>query len=185
MTNRIFTFVGGSSGSWRIRSQEPFIGQELPQVSFIDVVGGNLPAPQGSWSLRGMTSNDRYVERAEKQALVAKQEGLGRPQATFAALIPIRKTSEWWALPQDDRRRIFEEQSQHMRIGMRYLPSIARRLHHCRDLAEPQAFDFLTWFEYQPSHESAFEELLAELRASEEWKFVDHEVDIRLVRSET
>lgn len=184
MTNRIFTFIGGSSGNWRVRSQLPFIGQGLPKVSFIDVVSGNASAPEGGWSLRGITSNDRYVERAEKQHLAVKQEGLGRPQATFAALIPIRKTAAWWALTQDDRRRIFEEQSQHMRIGMRYLPSIARRLHHCRDLAEPEAFDFLTWFEYQPSHESAFEELLVELRASEEWKFVDHEVDIRLVRNE-
>jgi hypothetical protein len=79
---------------------------------------------------------------------------------------------------------IFEEQSQHIRIGMRYLPPIARRLHHCRDLAEPELFDFLTWFEYEPAHERAFDELLAELRASEEWKYVDHEVDIRLARSE-
>src|SRR2546428_7160638 len=30
-----------------------------------------------------------------------------------------------------------------------YLPAIARRLYHCRDLGEP--FDFLTWFEYAPA----------------------------------
>ncbi len=71
-----------------------------------------------------------------------------------------------------------------MRIGMKYLPAIARRLHHCRDLAEPEAFDFLTWFEYAPTDESAFEDLLAALRASQEWTYVDHEVDIRLVRHE-
>lgn len=181
MANRLFTFIGGSTGNWRVRSQRPFVGQALPTVSFIEVVNGNASAPADGWSLRGITSNDRYVQRTEKQELVSKQEGLGRPQATYAALIPIRKTNAWWALTQDERRKIFEEQSQHMRIGMKYLPPIARRLHHCRDLAEPEAFDFLTWFEYQPAHESAFEELLAELRASEEWKYVDHEVDIRLV----
>jgi len=71
-----------------------------------------------------------------------------------------------------------------MRLGMTYLPPIARRLHHCRDLGETEPVDFLTWFEYAPSHESGFEELLIELRASEEWKYVDHEVDIRLVNSE-
>ena len=42
--------------------------------------------------LRGMVSNERYVERAEKDALVTKQEGLDRPACTHAALIPIRKT---------------------------------------------------------------------------------------------
>jgi hypothetical protein len=86
-------------------------------------------------------------------------------------------------LTQDERRAVFEEQSQHMRIGMKYLPPIARRLHHCRDLAEPEAFDFLTWFEYDPTHERAFDQLLVELRGSEEWKYVDHDVDIRLVTS--
>jgi hypothetical protein len=181
MANRLFTFIGGSTGHWRVRSQLPLIGQALPPVSCIEVVNGNSSAPAAGWSLRGVTSNDRYVQRTEKQALVSIQEGLGRPLATYAALIPIRKTNAWWALTQDERRKIFEEQSQHIRIGMKYLPPIARRLHHCRDLAEPEAFDFLTWFEYQPAHESAFEELLAELRASEEWKYVDHEVDIRLV----
>lgn len=57
---------------------------------------------------------------------------------------------------------------------------MARRLHHSRDLGEP--FDFLTWFEYAPQHTAAFEELVSELRATEEWKFVEREVDIRLVR---
>jgi hypothetical protein len=42
-----------------------------------------------------------------------------------------------------------------MAIGIEYLPQIARRLHHSRELAEP--FDFLTWFEYAPKHSDAFE----------------------------
>ena len=63
---------------------------------------------------------------------------------------------------------------------MSYLPAIARRLHHARDLGEP--FDFLTWFEYAPEHADAFEALVAELRASEEWRYVEREVDIRCAR---
>jgi hypothetical protein len=102
MTNRLFTFMGAASGSWRVRSQMPFIGQELPAVSFLDVVSGCAFAPTGGWSLRGITSNDRYVERAEKLALVSVQEYLGRPLATFAALIPIRKSAAWWALTKDE-----------------------------------------------------------------------------------
>jgi chlorite dismutase len=183
MSTRLFTFAGGSVGRWKVRSQSPYLGQALPTVGFVDVINGAAPAPDGGWSLHGVTSNDRYVARTEKQALVSKQHGLGRPEATYAALIPIRKTAAWWLLTQDERRAVFEEQSQHMRIGMKYLPPIARRLHHCRDLAEPGSFDFLTWFEYEPAHEPAFEELLRELRASEEWRFVEHEVDIRLISS--
>ena len=107
---------------------------------------------------------------------------MDRPHATCAALIPIRKTAAWWALPQDERRHIFEESSRHVATGLRYLPAIARRLHHCRDLGEDQPFDFLTWFEYGPSDAVAFEELVAALRASEEWQYVEREIDIRVER---
>ena len=113
---------------------------------------------------------------------MAKQQGLGRPEATHAALIPLRKNAAWWALTQDERRKIFEEQSHHNQIGMRYLPAIARRLHHCRDLSENEPFDFLTWFEFAPAHAGDFDQLLAALRASEEWRYIEREVEIRLVR---
>lgn len=79
------------------------------------------------------------------------------------------------------RRAIFEEQSAHLKTGLKYLPAIARRLHHGRDLGEP--FDFLTWFEYAPDDGVAFDELVTALRASAEWRYVEREVDIRLMRT--
>ena len=100
---------------------------------------------------------------------------------SWAALIPIRKSDAWWALAQDERRAVMEDQSRHIRMGMKYLPAVARKLHHCRDLGEP--FDFLTWFEYAPEDASAFEELVGLLRGTPEWKYVDREVDIRLIQS--
>jgi chlorite dismutase len=96
-------------------------------------------------------------------------------------LIPIRKTDAWWALAQDERRAIFEDRSRHIGVGLEYLPAVARRLHHCRDLGEP--FDFLTWFEYAPEDAGAFEELVRRLRQTEEWRYVDREIDIRLTRA--
>ncbi len=92
------------------------------------------------------------------------QAGLGRPEATCAALIPIRKSEAWWSMAQDERRAVFEDRSRHIALSMKYLPAVARRLHHARDLGEP--FDFLTWFEFAPEHAAAFDDLLAELRAS-------------------
>jgi hypothetical protein len=53
-------------------------------------------------------------------------------------------------------------------------------LHHSRDLGE--GFDFLTWFEYAPSHSEVFEELAGRLRETDEWSYVEREVDIRLTR---
>lgn len=143
-------------------------------------INGSQADDAGLWTLRGTTSNQRYTTRAEANALTQRQQGLGRPAATRAALIPIRKTQDWWVLAQDERRTILEDTSRHIAIGMEYLPGIARRLHHGRELGEP--FDFLTWFEFSPDDEPAFDKLLARLRASAEWTYVDREIDLRLSR---
>lgn len=184
MNNRLFTFSGGNSGSWRVTRLQTVAGDPLPPVARLEILTGHLPAETAGarWSLRGITSNERYVTRAEKTELVEKQPGLGRPAATLAALIPIRKTPEWWTLTPDERRRIFEDQSNHIRIGMQFLPAIARRLHHCRDLGPDEPFDFLTWFEYSPADAPAFEDLVGQLRRSPEWAFVNREIDLRLER---
>jgi len=184
MNARLFSFVGGEAGPWRVARIRTVVGVSLVDVNRLDIVAGVIPVvpEHAKWLLRGLTSNERYVARVEKEQLVAAQPALGRPQATCAALIPIRKSPSWWALAQDERRRIFEERSEHIATGLRYLPAVARRLHHCRDLGENEPFDFLTWFEYAPSDAAAFDELVAALRASEEWTYVDREIDIRIVR---
>ncbi len=182
MENRFYTFIAGDTGPWSITAIHAITGPSLETAACLDIQNTNLQAlPSGSrWLLRGVTSNQRYVTRPEQVTLVATQAGLGRPEATCAALIPITKTAAWWALTQDERREIFEARSSHIAIGLRYLPAIARRLHHGRDLGEP--FDFLTWFEYASADASAFDELLAALRATEEWNYVAREIDIRLCR---
>ena len=178
---RLFTFVGGNAGPWEVVSQRAVAGDGLEAVERLRIVAGQAPEEHaGGWSLRGVTSHDRYVTRDEKARLVAAQPELGRPEATAAALIPIRKSAAWWALTQDERRAIFEETSAHIRIGLDYLPAVARRLHHCRDLAENAPFDFLTWFEFAPADAVAFDELLRRLRETPEWRYVEREVELRL-----
>lgn len=183
MLDRLFTFVGGRHGLWSVVRCEPVVGAGLEAVERLEVVSGSIAgiASGHKWLLRGVTSHERYVHQLEQEQLQAIQPPLARPEATCAALIPVKKSALWWALPQDKRRAIFEEQSHHTATGMKYLPTIARRLHHGYDLGEP--FDFLTWFEYAPAHAQTFEELVAILRSSEEWKYVEREVDIRLIRS--
>jgi hypothetical protein len=186
MAQRLFCFLGGESGAWRVTATRTISGEALPIVKKLSVVAGQpaLPPPGTSWLLRGVTSNDRYAARAEKARLAARQPGLGRAEASCAALIPIRKSGAWWALSQDERRSIFEDQSTHIRTGLQYLPAVARRLHHCRDLGGDEPFDFLTWFEFAPEDAAAFDRLVGALRASPEWTYVEREIDIRLVRGE-
>lgn len=181
---RLFSFIAGEAGPWRVERIHAVVGETVAAAPAISVVAGAAPSAGATWTLRGITSNERYVERSEKQALVARQEGLGRPASTRAALIPLRKNAAWWALTQDERRAVFEAQSRHIEIGLKYLPAVARRLHHCRDLGPDEPFDFITWFEYAPADQAAFDALLAALRASPEWQYVDREVDIRLIREQ-
>ena len=160
---------------------EPVTGPSLPIASRLAVSDGpNSGHSDALWVLRGRTSNARYTQRDEQEALSARQAGLGRPEATCAALIPITKSEVWWALAQDERRELFEGTSHHIAIGLEYLPAVARRLYHGRDLGE--SFDFLTWFEYAPQDAAAFEDLVSRLRATPEWEFVEREIDIRLSR---
>jgi Chlorite dismutase len=176
------TFTGSTAGSWRIDRLSAVVGDPLPAAAYLNISTRELnDAVESRWSIRGFRSNVRYAGKAEIDALTTIQEDLGRPHATCAALIPIRKSAAWWDLAQDERRAIMEEQSRHIGIGMEYLPAIARRLYHSRDLAEP--FDFLTWFEFAPEDSDHFEHLVDRLRATEEWTYVEREVDIRLTRT--
>lgn len=173
-TLAITRFSGGDRGPWRVTSIRTNRGETIPDAPFLSIDDGD-----GAWTLKGTASHLRYTTAGERNTLMAKQEGLGRFDSTRAALIPIRKSAVWWAMAQDERRAVYEQGS-HLPIGLDYLPGVARKLYHSRDLGE--AFDFLTWFEFAPDHEVAFDDMLVRLRACAEWDYVDREVDIRLTR---
>jgi len=170
-------FQEEAGGTWACTAATTPIGEPFPGPERMSM----RPNAGTGWMLRGVVSNLRYTTASEAQRLISNSAGLGREDATRAVLIPIRKSAAWWALAQDERRAIYEEQSKHTSIGMKYLPAIARRLHHSRDFGE--AFDFLTWFEFAPQHENEFDALLQELRASLEWTYVDWEVEYRYDRT--
>ena len=174
------TYLAGVKGSWRIDTITPVMGETLPAAERLEIAEAPVATQSAgtAWALRGLTSNIRYTTRAELDLLMHRQEGLGRPGCTRGALIPIRKTSSWWALAQDERRALLA--GSHISIGLDYLPAVARRLHHSRDLGEP--FDFITWFEYRPEDSERFEDLVGRLRSTPEWSHVDREVDVRLSR---
>jgi chlorite dismutase len=182
INSRLFRFVGGGRGAWTVASIRPVVGETLPMVPSLAIAESDASVENSAWVLTGVTSYGRYATQAEQASLAAVQVPPGRAEAKCAALIPIKKNAAWWDLTQDARRQIFEERSHHTAIGLRYLPAIARRLHHCRDLAAPEPFDFLTWFDYIADQTQAFEDLVGALRQTEEWAYVEREVDIRLTR---
>lgn len=175
MADPITHFTAGADGRWQITQIAPFIGESLAPADRL-AIGA---AARGAWSLAGVASNLRYTTAEERDALTPVSAPLDRGDALHAVLIPITKSAGWWALAQDERRAIYAR-SGHFSIGRDYLPEVARKLYHCRDLGGE--FDFLTWFEFAPQHEGAFDKLLKRLRETEEWRHVAREVEVRLVR---
>lgn len=182
--SRATTFIGRKTGSMFVVSHTTLAGPPIALVNSVDMVAGiatDLPA-DAAWALHGVTSHDHYTTREEKTELISKQAPVGRTEATSAALILLRKNPEWWALTQDERRAILEADLHHIAIGMRYLPAVARRLLHCRDLADEAPFDFIGFLDFAPESQAAFDRMLEELRATKEWSFMDREIDIRLTK---
>lgn len=173
-------FAAGDSGGWHVLDMAAVHGPGLPPVAAMAINDGD-PIDGARWTLRGTVSHLRYIGAADRDALDARSPPLGRPEASNAAMIAIRKSAKWWRLAHDERHAILQR-SAHLAIGMEHLPAIARQLYHARDLGEP--FDFITWFEFAPRDEMGFSEMLAMLRASEEWGYVEREVDIRLERAD-
>jgi len=87
----------------------------------------------------GLTKQANYVPGFPdnlKADLKAPSEG-----GPYAIVIPIRKTSEWWALPQDQRAAMIRE---HTEAALPYHKTVKRKLYHATGLDD---FDFITYFE--------------------------------------
>lgn len=65
MNPRLYTFIGGDTGEWKVVSLKAVIGDGLPKAEKLAVVHGQSRAA-GKWALHGVTSNERYVTRPEK-----------------------------------------------------------------------------------------------------------------------
>lgn len=59
----------------------------------------------------------------------------------YAAVIPIRKDADWWALPQDQRLAMMQE---HTEAALPYHKTVKRKLYHSTGLDD---VDFITYFE--------------------------------------
>lgn len=180
--NKLTTFYGGRLGSCKVREFNTIIGKPIKTVDRIEMINPNQQSIkiESEWTFKGISSNLRYTTKKEKTMLDKTPPIIGKHENSFAALIPMSKSEEWWLLTQDERRKIFEEKSDHIKISSNYLETIQRKLFHSRDIGEE--FDFLAWFEFEPKNKSVFDDLVGYLRQTEEWKYVIREIDIRVNR---
>jgi len=165
-----------------------FVSGELPELPPEARVNEYKAADGSTWrriesetffesGLRGVVQHLHYTTQDERTGLTARSRAELGSGAT-AVLIPIRKSAEWWAMAHDQRGEHFHKK--HTPIGAPYVERVFRKLYHARYLGSP--YDFLTYFEFQPADADYFRQLLAELRATEEWKYVEEEYEVWLTK---
>ncbi|MEO8100068.1 MAG: chlorite dismutase family protein [Acidobacteriota bacterium] len=156
---------GARVNSYRVKSDGTSMWRVETDSSF-EVSGG----------LRGVVQHLHYTTADQRTDLAARSQTELPAGETTAVLIPIRKSPEWWQMAHDQRGHHFHGDAGHTAIGFPYADKIFRRLYHARYLGS--RFDFLTYFEFPPEHEAAFRALLAELRATKEWSYVEEEYEV-------
>jgi len=157
----------------------------------VDAVIGTGPFQAGSklsriesetlWDggLRGVVQHLHYTTQEERADLTARSRTEISPSSKpTAVLIPIRKSPEWWALAHDQRGEHFHQR--HTPVGAPYAETIFRKLYHARYNGSP--YDFLTYFEFPPESADKFRELLAALRATPEWDYVEDEHELWMTK---
>jgi chlorite dismutase len=89
--------------------------------------------------LHGLTKKPNYVPAFSEQL----KTDLKAPSESgpYAAVIPIRKDAEWWALPQEQRAGMMQE---HTEAALPYHKTVKRKLYHSTGLDD---LDFITYFE--------------------------------------
>ena len=171
---------------YRIDSVRAVVGPAVSDIApggrlWRHEAAGRLPLPDAPFI--GATSHVVYTDASTRAELTRISRAESGP---VAVLIPIRKSSAWWALGSDERQAYVMQGSPHGHVatGRRYAGRIYRRLYQARYLPGSQ-WDFLTYFEFPTSETATFSELLSELRNTDhnpEWTFVDRETEIWMTR---
>ncbi|MDO9120106.1 MAG: chlorite dismutase family protein [Nitrospira sp.] len=89
--------------------------------------------------LNGLTKKPNYVPGFPEQL---KSDLKGSSESgPYVMVLPIRKDTEWWSLPQEKRAAMMQE---HTEAALPYQKTVKRKLYHSTGLDD---FDFITYFE--------------------------------------
>src|SRR5438093_11915783 len=135
----LVTFAGGSSGLWRVERIEAVRGAAAfpSRTACCDRRArrkdpGGLRLDPARGNKQRTLRRRRRARRAGRPPAVPRAAGgdVARPLREDLLSLLLRQ------VPPAFRIRDGDERSARTRIGLEYLPAVARRLHHGRDLAE-------------------------------------------------
>jgi chlorite dismutase len=145
-----------------------------------------FPVSSTKFQFQGVTQHLQYTDDAQIKELNRRSISELEPSNhTTAVLIPVGKSEEWWKLAHDRRQVHFRNTDSgegHTAIGLKYVDRVFRKLYHSHCLNTGLGYDFLTYFEFEDIYEKDFRTLLAELRDTKEWTFVNLEFEIWMTK---
>lgn len=113
--------------------------------------------------MHGLTKQPNYLPGFPDQ-MKADLKTLSEPgPKPYAAVIPIRKSPEWWGLDQEKRAVMMQE---HTAATLPYLKTVKRKLYHSSGLDD---MDFITYFETSKLED--FHSLVLSLEQVQEFRY--------------
>lgn len=197
MLRQLTTGFTGHLNFYRIKEINPVRGEvpaDLARCLNVVRIEASMPLEKESLfpastpiiQFQGVTQHLQYTSDAQQQELNrCFIPELEPSDHTTAVLIPIGKSEEWWKLAHDRRQAHFQKtdgSEGHTEIGLKYVDRIFRKLYHSRYLNPVPSYDFLTYFEFGDVYEKDFRSLLAELRDTKEWTFVNLEFELWMTK---
>ena len=149
-------------------------------------VNASEPLIHCQYALAGCTQHLHYTSDVQRDRLLdISLKEIPPNEQPLAVLIPIRRADSWWNLGHNTRWMNMNGSASHRghnAIGEDFAPQIFRQLVHSRYLdSSKRPYDFLTYFEFQPSARETFNSLLHKLRdiaSNPEWAHVEMEQEI-------
>ena len=95
----------------------------------------------GVKTMHGLTKEPTYVPGFSDQMKAELKVPSEEDEKSYAVVIPIRKSAEWWELDQEKRTAMMQE---HTAVTLPFLKTVKRKLYHSSGLGD---VDFITYFE--------------------------------------
>ena len=94
-------------------------------------------------NLTGVTKALNYISKDKSPTLNAglSSASFEGPSPRYAIVVPIKKSGEWWNMPDEQRLKEIET---HTAPTLQYLVNVKRKLYHSTGLSDA---DFITYFE--------------------------------------
>lgn len=155
-----YGLTNGSHFMLRLHAEDVQSSQQLLTQLMTTDLGRHLHL---TFTITGVTKDLNYAPQFPDLLAQLKAASYEGAPPLYAIMIPTRKSSDWWNLPNEERVAMIKE---HTLPTLAYLKTVKRKLYHATGLADA---DFVTIFETNDL--VAFNDLVISLRMVREDRY--------------